>query len=293
MISAILLTLLLAGASNQANEPPDSLIIQMRSNLYRVYDNFDEEQLLATEKAFEELQSSYPKSWIVRYYTALAESFLADIYLVTQENKKLAASLESGISQIEECIKLNEAFAEAYILLAKLYAGQAYLDPYAGRDLSGKILVNLNRAEQLEPDNPRLHFISGLISYFAPPMVGGGAEVAKIKLKQALGSFARFRPANKIYPDWGHKEAHAWLGQIAAKQDSLQLAKSHYQKALAIDPDYLWVKARLLPELHTETSVTPAPDSNIKVTVWTGFIAGFVGLCVVFFLIIKKFVLTS
>jgi predicted TPR repeat methyltransferase len=50
-------------------------------------------------------------------------------------------------------------------------------------------------------------------------------------------------------PHWGHTEALTWLGFARQKTGDLAAARAAWQQALAIEPNYAWVKFALLPSL--------------------------------------------
>jgi tetratricopeptide (TPR) repeat protein len=108
----------------------------------------------------------------------------------------------------------------------------------------------MNKAMELDPQNPRAHFLAGVGANFTPKLFGGGKGKARNLLKKAAQLFTVYQKLSILYPDWGERETYAWLGIIAADSDSLNLAKSYYEQALEIDPNFNWVKYQLLPELE-------------------------------------------
>jgi cytochrome c-type biogenesis protein CcmH/NrfG len=50
-------------------------------------------------------------------------------------------------------------------------------------------------------------------------------------------------------PFLGRAEAYAWLGQVLQKENKPSEALAAYNKALALEPNYAWVKYGLLPSV--------------------------------------------
>ena len=51
-------------------------------------------------------------------------------------------------------------------------------------------------------------------------------------------------------PSWGHAHAHMRLGIAYMDQRELEKARSSFEKALEINPDFGWVKDELIPSLE-------------------------------------------
>jgi tetratricopeptide (TPR) repeat protein len=83
---------------------------------------------------------------------------------------------------------------------------------------------------------------------FTPKEYGGDPVEAAAMLQQAVDHFAA--PGNlPPGPVWGHADALAWLGIARQQAGDLAAARTAWQQALAIEPNYAWVKFALLPSL--------------------------------------------
>lgn len=104
------------------------------------------------------------------------------------------------------------------------------------------------RALAVKPENPRVHLIQGTSLYYTPEQWSGGKEKAKVALEEAVRLYALDSPEPAM-PDWGHSEAYGWLGWVKLEMGERDAAKSHWDKALEIDPENGWVKFQLMPKL--------------------------------------------
>ncbi len=78
------------------------------------------------------------------------------------------------------------------------------LDPYNRGQLYYEDLLDaLRKAEQLNPENPRAHFLNGMLTLNMPDYMGGGPISAKPVFEKAAEMFDAFDPEDPLWPDWG------------------------------------------------------------------------------------------
>jgi tetratricopeptide (TPR) repeat protein len=121
-------------------------------------------------------------------------------------------------------------------------------NPLKGMTLGPRSGAEMERALELDPTNPRVWLLRGIGAINTPAMFGGGVDKAEEYLRKSIALFTRDKPAPPA-PSWGASEAHTWLGQAYAKQGRKDAARAEYQKALALEPNDMWVRMSLLPAL--------------------------------------------
>lgn len=126
--------------------------------------------------------------------------------------------------------------------------GDRITGTFSGISLGPKSAALLDRAHELAPNNPRVVMLRGTSFFFKPKAFGGGIELAREAIEQAIELFAK-EDAGTPWPNWGQADAHAWHGRILAAQDLKDEALTAYQQALAVNPGYAWVEQVLIPEL--------------------------------------------
>ncbi|GAB4370981.1 MAG: tetratricopeptide repeat protein [Calditrichia bacterium] len=251
----IVIGLALAVSSHARNNTrADSLLIVARETLENAINLWEEKPLQDSRARFERLlnQTDYP--FLVHYYIAYADYNLTNFYQATESSEMAAKYLDDGIQHLEKSIELHENFAESHALLSTLFGQKIALSPLKAMYLGPRSNAAMQKALKLEPTNPRVHLLAGINAKFTPKMFGGGREKARKHLRDAGDLFTRYQPKSLLYPDWGHRDVYAWLGIVAIDSDSLDAAKSYFEKALEIDPNYSWVKYRLLPALEEKMS---------------------------------------
>jgi tetratricopeptide (TPR) repeat protein len=156
--------------------------------------------------------------------------------------------LDEAQAALEQALAANPRDAEAHALLGAVYGAKISASPVKALTLGPKVAAAFSRAEKLAPRNPRVALQKGISLFFVPRALGGGAESAERELRRAASLFDQ-EPETKAWPYWGHADVYAWLGRTLAQQGEKEGARAAYRQALALEPDYVWVRSVLLPEL--------------------------------------------
>ncbi|MDE2727851.1 MAG: tetratricopeptide repeat protein [Gemmatimonadota bacterium] len=228
---------------------PDSLLIQVRTQMHKANSLFETGKLAEARATFERILPMAEKPWLIHYYIALADRYLSQHYY--ESDTDLAnRHLDAGIDQLATSIELKENFAEAHALQSSLYGMKIALSPWKGMILGPRSKNAMDRAVKSDPDNPRVLLLSGISALETPPMFGGSSKEARELLLRSVDRFETYQPVSEVHPSWGRYEAYAWLGQVAVELDDNDAAKAYYEKALEINPDGGWVRYQLVPALE-------------------------------------------
>ena len=93
---------------------------------------------------------------------------------------------------------------------------------------------------------PHVRLLEGISAFHTPGMFGGGHEAALEHFLAAIELFAEDALQPPL-PAWGHAEAYAWLGQTHVALGQTEAARTAYERALELEPGYVWVREVLLP----------------------------------------------
>ncbi|HSN88801.1 MAG TPA: tetratricopeptide repeat protein [Thermoanaerobaculia bacterium] len=159
-----------------------------------------------------------------------------------------ARLLEEAEAALRQTLQANPRDAEAYALLGAVYGAQISLTPLKALTLGPRVASAFAAAEKLAPKNPRVSLQKGISLLFVPRAFGGGPEASLRELRRAETLFAQ-EPAGKPWPNWGRPDVLAWLGRALAQKGDREAARAAYERALALEPDYVWVRRILIPEL--------------------------------------------
>ena len=108
-------------------------------------------------------------------------------------------------------------------------------------------------AMQQDPQNPMGYIQYGNSQFYMPPIFGGSK-------KEALEYFLKAeklmeKDKTKIKNDWNYLSLLALIGQSYVVMEEYQKAKFYFEKALAAEPEYLFIKIDLLPALLKKMSL--------------------------------------
>lgn len=189
--------------------------------------------------------TAFPDDALLNHYMGYALYLIAERTMET-DMRAAHASLEEAESFLERSIELLP-IAESHALLSSAL-GMRIDGAASAMTLGMRSGAAMGRAKALGPHNPRVRLLEGISAFHTPSMFGGGHEAALEHFLAAIELFAEDAPKPPL-PAWGHAEAYAWLGQTHAALGQADEARAAYERALELEPGYVWVREVLLPQL--------------------------------------------
>lgn len=189
--------------------------------------------------------TAFPEDALLNHYAGYALYRLAGRTMETDTDASHVL-LEEAESFLERSVEI-EPIAESYALLASAI-GMRIDGPASAMTLGMRSGAAMSRARELGPDNPRVRLLEGMSAFHTPRMFGGGHEAALEHFLAAIELFAEDAPQPPL-PAWGHVETYAWLGQTHVALGQVEEARRAYERALELEPGYVWVREVLLPGL--------------------------------------------
>lgn len=188
-----------------------------------------------------------------RYLLAYVDWRLAGLMMASpkeHEDQRLEI-LEEAQAHLEALIEAAPEHAEAHALLGSVFGMQIGGSAFRGMRLGPRASAAIERAHQLEPDNPRVALARGIGWLNTPKMFGGGIEKADAELRRADELFQQESPT-RPWPYWGRVDALIWRGRAEARQKQYDAARVLFERALTLEPDYGWIRYRLLPAIDSK-----------------------------------------
>jgi tetratricopeptide (TPR) repeat protein len=173
-----------------------------------------------------------PNDHAAQHSLALACSYLAEVMIEQRERKPARQVAEQGIKAAEKAVALQPGSADDHRLLGTLY-GQAITDVMSGLSYGPKAKSSVAKAMELAPKSSMVWVAQGVGNYYLPAALGGGAPNAIASLRKAI----ELDPKNA--------EAYMWLGVSLRKDGKDAEARQAFTKALALNPNRVWVKQQL------------------------------------------------
>ena len=151
--------------------------------------------------AFEQFAQDYPDQWIPAYY---ASQILITTSLEESDPGTKDDMLERAKQSLDACLKLAPKESEIKVIEALYYIGMMSVDPETrGPQYFEDVTWALERAKELNPDNPRAAFLDGMMALNLPDFMGGGPAAAKPIFLEARKKFEAFQNDDPLWPSWG------------------------------------------------------------------------------------------
>lgn len=162
--------------------------------------------------AFERIGDAEKTQWLPYYYAGLALTMPG--WTDTKLDKDANAERIKALCDKADALTQTDA-DKAEILAVKNMATtqQMIVDPQTRWATYGQEGAKyLQKAKQLDPNNPRLYYLEGAGIFGTPEQYGGGKAKAKPILEKAVELFKAQQP-KPLYPHWGQQQAEGMLAQ--------------------------------------------------------------------------------
>jgi len=220
----------------QSEDPIDSLLHGIQDKIERSF-----VQSLARSRAtpLEKLSEDLAKAQIEKpqrllsYWQSYLDFYHAIYHMESDESELAEQRCMEAIQRLDNMKNKN---SEDYALLGMLTSFSISFKPgikapFIGA--RGEKYVSI--ALELDPQNPRAHYVKGNGSYYKPKQFGGGKHVES-SLKRALSLPAQRQP-NPYLPSWGHEEAYETLIKWYIREEQYKQAQKWFDKAVQDYPD--------------------------------------------------------
>ena len=169
-------------------------------------------EFAASANGFERIASAEKEQWLPYYYAAYS---LVVMSFEEQDGAKRDQILDRAQELLDQALKLQPGESELHVLQAFLYPSRIMVDPM-GRGMMYVELMfkSLENAKALNEDNPRIYFLEGVNKLNLPPAMGGGADVARPILEEAMIKFKAFSNPDPLWPAWGEDATLAELEKL-------------------------------------------------------------------------------
>ena len=201
-------TLLLFGF--QSNAQSEKFTKGIQQNLALLDSAKTSDDYVKVAANFERMADAEKTQWLPYYYAALANIWRgfndskADYDEVGDKADALIVKAESIDSKNSEISVVKSMAATMHMMVDPMSRWQKY-------GMMQK--EELERAKQIDVNNPRIYFLEGQSIFNMPEQFGGGKENAKPLFEKAVELFKSFKPVSNLYPNWGNKLAEQMLAK--------------------------------------------------------------------------------
>ncbi|HEY3372897.1 MAG TPA: hypothetical protein VGK10_18755 [Prolixibacteraceae bacterium] len=165
---------------------------------------------------FERITQIEKAEWLPLYYASYAYIMVS---FQEPDNAKKDAYLDQAQKDLDQALAIEPNESELHMLQGFLYPSRINIDPMTrGMMYIGPMNAALDKALELNPDNPRVYYLRATMTFHMPEAYGGGAAKALPFYKTAEEKFSIFKPKTDLSPNWGKE-----INQIELKSVLEQL----------------------------------------------------------------------
>lgn len=188
----------------------------------------------------------------VIYYKAMCEYRFLEFSLDPDKSDLFDEYIDLAEEHADLLLENEELASEANVLLSAITIMKIANNSTLGMTHSGLVYQYAEDAIELDDKNPRPYIFLASMLYNTPEMFGGDALESLNMSQTALHLFENHTYENPLHPDWGKLDVLAWLGQAYNRLGEIEKAKTIYEQALEMEPEFAWVKYALMPQLQQQ-----------------------------------------
>jgi hypothetical protein len=178
------------------------------------------ESLQDAANAFERIAETEKTQWLPYYYAALSNVNLGFNYAFaagpmggnSDKVDPLADKAEALLAKAEALSKDN---SEIWVV-KKMIATLRMMGDVMTRFMTYGPMASdaIDKAKQLNPNNPRVYVLEGVDKFQTPEQFGGSKSEAKILFEKAAMLYDTTKPESTIHPTWGRSTLNYFMSQI-------------------------------------------------------------------------------
>ncbi len=214
-----------------------------------IYNAFISGRMDLWEHNMNKMEEEYMRNGNIRQLYDLTYALYGYIAycIVTGDEDKGRYYLNKANNNVNILLKHHSSKAEIYSLKGAMYGFEIGLNPLKALDYGIKSINILNKALALDKNNARVLMELGNMKYYTPKILGGGIKKAIYYHEKAVRMFESGE--DELKGNWLYLLVLTNLGRWYSEDQNLSEARKVYSKLLDIEPDYIWVKNYLYPDL--------------------------------------------
>lgn len=171
--------------------------------------------MMKVSAQFDMIAAKWENVWSTNYYAAYAKTIAS---FIVQDSKKKDLFLDEADKYFEKIQTIDSQNDETWVLAALITNARISVDGQ-NRGMQYGAIFNqyIEKAEKINPNNPRIQYLKGSSLFYTPEMYGGGKAKAKPYFEKAKELFAKEHKSSVLKPVWGEKQNLDFLKQCDEK----------------------------------------------------------------------------
>jgi hypothetical protein len=254
--AGLILAALALGVPTRAANPRGKLLAAKRAAYEANFKN-DARGLQIAAGKLDALAANRELGAYALYYAGWTRWSLAAAQLQANEKDGALASLNRSAEDLKKALALlpenapSQSQAEFESQLASSLISLAVVDTTKMARLLPEVAKHRKRALELAPTNARVVMMDAGMIFNTPAQYGGSQEKGIERWLEAIRLFETERIEDPVQPDWGRALAYGWLANLYLSMNPPRKAeaKEVAERALALQPDFWYVKTQILPKV--------------------------------------------
>ncbi|MGN6566626.1 MAG: hypothetical protein ACTHJ0_01670 [Flavipsychrobacter sp.] len=187
-----------------------------KTTLKKTFDEFentqDQQQKTQLSNKLGLIAKKWNNEWAAHYYYAFSQ---AAISYNEKDKTKADAYIDEAEKEYDDMKSiLGKDNDETYVLAAMIANARLAVNPPNRWQKYGKIFSeDLQKAKEINPDNPRMYYLQGVSKFHTPKMFGGGKKNSLPYFEKAEPLFAKETADDITKPYWGKNENAYFMAQ--------------------------------------------------------------------------------
>lgn len=170
------------------------------------------EDFTALSDDFVRIGDKEKTQWLPYYYAAHATIEKGRNLMRTGKITELDDIAVEAQTSLDKAASLSKNNPEILILQKMIHGLKMMVDPQARFMSEGMLGAEaLAKAEELDPENPRVTLLKAEDTYFTPEQFGGSKKKGLELFQKSLDQFKVYQPKTLLGPTWGKSEAEYFL----------------------------------------------------------------------------------
>lgn len=167
--------------------------------------------------SFERIGDAEKTQWLPYYYAAFCHVVAAYSFWTGQPSNladKIDPEADKADELLNKAISLSKESSETWVI-KKMIASVRMLGDVMSRYMTygPQATEALNKAKEMDPNNPRVYLLEGEDKFQTPEQYGGSKTEAKVLFDKSKSLYESFKPESSIHPNWGLSRLNYYLSQ--------------------------------------------------------------------------------
>ena len=185
----------------------------MKKNIEQIDSLNDLESIVSLTNSFLRIANAEKDKWLPYYYASYL-CIITSYADTTKSNKD--GHLDEAVKYLALADSLQPNESEIYVLKGMILQARLQVDPMNRYMKYGQEMnAAFQKAQELNPANPRPDYLMAMNLYYTPAQFGGGPKAAKPMFESALKKYNEFVPKDEIMPNWGKQQVENYVKQIS------------------------------------------------------------------------------